>query len=378
MGKLSDHLGSNSNSSDAAVPSSESRNPFRRAMNAFSGGNNQQQSLGTDAYQPPPGPPPSHSEKTSYAPPPGPPPSHDQKTNYNEKTSDPEPPPYDPWLSVPDSSTLPPPPSLSYETSPTSNASAEWADSARAWTRAHPLYRPHPLREGELSEINAGHLALTKPPNVRAQLTSSRPGTWRVATAKGTQDAILLTSLPMFAATHHDPRHTGRSYTAYFEMRITKLDLTSSASGEVDSAVALGFVAPPYPAWRLPGWERASLGVHGDDGRRYINNNMGGMDFTTSFNEGEVVGIGMVWEDARGYPIGGVRGRNKVKVFLTRDGRKVGGWDLYEERDAGELEGDPEGLGGDRDICGAVGLFGAVEFEWRGRRDEWLYRPDLH
>ncbi|PSK53868.1 hypothetical protein B9Z65_7674 [Elsinoe australis] len=377
MGKLTDHLGTSNNShSDAAVPASESRNPFRRAMNAVSGGRQHQQTLGTDNYQPPPGPPPSHNEKPQfkYDPPPGPPPSNNGKQSHaSNSKDDAEPPPYDPWLSVPDSSTLPPPPSLSYDTSPTSNAPSEWADSARVWTRQHGLYAPRPLRSGELSEISSGHLSLTKPPNVRAQLTSARPGTWRVSTPRGTPDAILLTSLPMYAASHHDPRATGRPYTAYFELRINRLDIGSSASGEIDSAVAVGFVAPPYPAWRLPGWERASIGVHSDDGRRYINNNMGGIDFTTAFNEGEVVGVGMTWSP--GWERGG---RNRVRCFFTREGRMAGDWDLWEERDAREEEGDPEGLGGERDVVGAVGMFGGVEVEWRGRRDEWLYRPDLH
>ena len=38
------------------------------------------------------------------------------------------------------------------------------------------------------------------------------------------------------------------------------------------SGAALGFVAPPYPPFRLPGWQRGSLAVHSDDGRRYVAN----------------------------------------------------------------------------------------------------------
>lgn len=65
-----------------------------------------------------------------------------------------------------------------------------------------------------------------------------------------------------------------------------------------DTAVAVGFVGCPYPGFRLPGWNRGSLGVHSDDGRRYCNDSYGGKDFTMPFREGEVVGIGMcfrVW-----------------------------------------------------------------------------------
>jgi hypothetical protein len=33
--------------------------------------------------------------------------------------------------------------------------------------------------------------------------------------------------------------------------------------------------------------------VHGDDGRRFVNDTWGGKDFTAKFVEGETVGIGM-------------------------------------------------------------------------------------
>jgi hypothetical protein len=35
------------------------------------------------------------------------------------------------------------------------------------------------------------------------------------------------------------------------------------------------------------------LAVHGDDGRRFVNDTWGGKDFTTKFVEGGTVGIGM-------------------------------------------------------------------------------------
>lgn len=63
--------------------------------------------------------------------------------------------------------------------------------------------------------------------------------------------------------------------------------------GRGENGVALGYCAKPYPTWRLPGWERASLGVHGDDGRRFVNDTWGGKDFTAKFVEGETVGIGI-------------------------------------------------------------------------------------
>ena len=67
-----------------------------------------------------------------------------------------------------------------------------------------------------------------------------------------------------------------------------------------ESGIAVGFCAKPYPGWRLPGWERASLGVHGDDGRRFVNDTWGGKDFTTEFRPGESVGIGMIFDTPNG------------------------------------------------------------------------------
>ena len=51
------------------------------------------------------------------------------------------------------------------------------------------------------------------------------------------------------------------------------------------------------------------MGVHGDDGRRFVNDTWGGKDFTTKFVEGETVGIGMEF-DVR------VAGAGRVNVAL--------------------------------------------------------------
>ncbi|KAF7622577.1 hypothetical protein AFLA_009109 [Aspergillus flavus NRRL3357] len=51
----------------------------------------------------------------------------------------------------------------------------------------------------------------------------------------------------------------------------------------------------------------------------------------------------------------------KVDIFFTRNGHPVGGWDLHEEID--EDAGRIEGLEGDFDLYGAIGLFGGVDFE---------------
>ena len=70
-----------------------------------------------------------------------------------------------------------------------------------------------------------------------------------------------------------------------------------------------------------------------------------------------------------------IGGKNRCEVFFTRHGERDRGWDLHEERDREEEDGEVFGLEGDHDLLAAVGTFGGVEFEVRFQRDEWGFRP---
>ncbi|THC95084.1 hypothetical protein EYZ11_005442 [Aspergillus tanneri] len=125
------------------------------------------------------------------------------------------------------------------------------------------------------------------------------------------------------------------------------------------------------------GWERGSVGVFSDDGCRFVNDSWGGKGFTTAFKLGETVGLGMTFrlpEDIKKVPESEGE-RIRVEIFFTRDGRKVGGWDLHEEVDA--EAGGVEGLEGDFDLYGAIGLFGGVDFEACFDHLGWLWNPLL-
>jgi hypothetical protein len=155
--------------------------------------------------------------------------------------------------------------------------------------------------------------------------------------------------------------------------------LPGSRSHEI--SLALGFLAQPYPPFRLPGWERASLGVHGDDGHRYVNDKWGGRDFTRPFKRGETIGIGMtfarkanVMDRPPAYGEPSAADQMDVEVFFTRDGKREGGWDIHEELDAQE-DLPITGLEGAHDLYAAVGTFDAVEFEVRFAVEDWLYKP---
>jgi hypothetical protein len=179
--------------------------------------------------------------------------------------------------------------------------------------------------------------------------------------------------LPLYSVSCHSQLPYKNKHTIYFEIRL----LPGSRSSEI--SLGLGFVAQPYPPFRLPGWERASLGVHGDDGHRYVNDKWGGRDFTRPFRRGETVGIGMTF--ARKVtdppPVYGelpVTAQMDVEVFFTRDGKREGGWDIHEELDAQE-DLPVTGLEGTHDLYAAVGTFDAVEFEVRFAEEDWLYKP---
>lgn len=313
------------------------------------------------SQEPPPYNPQQSALGEEYAPPPGPPPSH-------QKNDEPEPPPYDPWMAVPDTALLPPPPAFHEDKSPTSNASEEDAGRADAWCKHNPLWKPRQHNQETHSRISRGEITLTAPPHTKhAQLTNPAPGRTRIKTDPKCKDTIFLSDIPLYTATTSTPK------TIYFEVRIISLGPERSLlrKQDVDAALAIGFLAPPYPSWRQPGWHRGSLGVHSDDGRRYVDDPYGGQDFTRAFKKGGVVGIGMAFSPPQ-YSAPGAR--NKVEVFFTRNGKRDGGWDLHEEKDQAQDGGNTFGLEGGHDLLAAVGVFGAVEFEIKSRKEDWLFK----
>lgn len=232
------------------------------------------------------------------------------------------------------------------------------------------MYTPSNPSSELYALANAGHLSLETPPAQLwngSLLRQTSPSSYRVKTSKKQQDAIILSSIPLYFAAKDNPLLTQRPKTIYFEIRI--LNITNANSG-----IAIGYAGKPYPPWRLPGWHRASLGVHGDDGRRFVNDPWGGRDFVSAFQAGETIGIGMTFstEELR---TAGAEGRVKTRVFLTRGGKQANrdGWDVDEERDV-RYEG-VDGLMGEDDLYPAIGVFGGVEFEISLGSEGWLWRP---
>ena len=251
----------------------QSNNPWRNAHNTASQGppqynDSQQQQPNTNDYAPPPGPSPSHRQE-----------------------NEPEPPPYDPWLAVPDNAFLPPPPAFHEDRSSTSNALGKDSQRAFLWCDQHPLWQPGQHTPETLRRISQSYIALTAPPKTK-HVHLTRPGAGRTILKSDPkcQDTILLSDLPLYTATTTSPK------TIYFEVRVISIGAKRSflRAADSDASLAIGYVAPPYPPWRLPVWHRASLGVHSDDGRRYVDDPYGGQEFTRPFKKGDVLGVVIV------------------------------------------------------------------------------------
>ncbi|XXH06082.1 hypothetical protein Hte_012527 [Hypoxylon texense] len=385
-----------------------------------------------DGYAPPPGPPPSHrthdtgaaadrllsknnpffntsdhpSSSSDFAPPPGPPPPPSSSMYTQGQSGDKKQQQQHDWqTAVPDTSLLPPPPSFftGYDRSPANNATEEECEAGERWCAQYPLYPAMPYSEAAAAAALHGNVAVYAPPDFRGAVAQAAgpAGVWRGRSEAGAGDTCLATYPPLYHAAAHTPRVPGRRFTAYYEVRILEPPGSSGNSSgsrsrrstrkedEEEVGLAIGFVAPPYPGFRLPGWHRGSLGVHGDDGRRYVNDRWGGRDFARPFRRGETVGLGMEFfltnasnTNADGGAGGGGGGGGNggggahdigVEVFFTRDGREAGRWDLHEETD--RVQDLPvTGLEGYNDVCAAVGVFDKVAFEVVFAPERWLWK----
>ncbi|GES57815.1 SPRY-domain-containing protein C285.10c [Aspergillus terreus] len=306
----------------------------------------------------------------------GAPPSYEASRSSdlsNEATRDP--PPYHNWQeAVPDTATLPPPPTTGYYSSNTGNASADDADRAHEYCDRHPLHWPVRPSMPVYTSVQEHDIRPIKSSAFQGSIASPSPGRWSGSTRDRNGDCLVSTHLPLYFAAQDSPFLTERSKTIYFEVKILRL---RSGPGADTSGLAIGFVAHPYPYWRSPGWERGSLGVFSDDGCRFVNDSWGGVEFTNAFRVGETVGLGMTFQLPDNDTLVQEKGRQKAKVdvFFTRDGRVAGGWNLHEEVDADA--GGVEGLEGDYDVYGAVGLFGGVDFEVTFEPRSWLWKPSV-
>lgn len=344
----------NSNVDDVPPPSGPPPG-YLQFDSKSSGGGGQHQ----DEYAPPPGPPPaSFSKEDNYTPPPGPPPSsqgHD-------------------WQSIPlpeDTSGYPPPPAIftGHDRSWSNNATEQQAEEGERWCRRYPLLRP----------IDPSNPALDRAPQLvhpqsntfHGNIKQTGVASWMITTTRHNNDNCVTVQPPLYVAARDDPRVTGRPRSVYFEVVLPR-DLSR------DAGVGIGFVALPYPAFRMPGWHRGSLAVHSDDGHKYVNDRWGGNDFAKPWGIKGVVGIGMTFSAVSEDNSFGGKGKEKaggldVEVFFTRNGKVEARWDVNEERDQ-KRDLEPVGVQGFHDLVAAVGSFEKAEFEVVLDPERWIYK----
>ena len=263
---------------------------------------------------------------------------------------------------MPDTSLFPPPPALfsGFDRSPASNATEQDADAGEQWCRMHPLSRPMTLDSAGKAALALHNVNLIKPAGFNGRLEWRGRGLWEGQTARNSPDRSIIGYPPLYAVDEHDPTRTGRSKTIYYEAKLLR--------ASPNETLALGFAALPYPSFRMPGWHRGSLAVHGDDGHRFVNDDWGGKAFTDAFRRGDTYGIGMTFTPpANGGP------RPRVEIFFTHNGHLVGQWDLHEETDS-ERDLPVAGLEGFHDLSCVVGTYDAVSFEVVFDPSKWMYK----
>ncbi|EAW10871.1 SSH4 family protein [Aspergillus clavatus NRRL 1] len=307
----------------------------------------------------------------------GPPPSYQaSQSSWHSGQAETAPPPYHNWQElVPDTATLPPPPVTGYYASNAGNASTDDAERAHDFCDRVPLYLPEKPPTAAYSCVQRHDLRPVQPQEFYGNLGTTRPGYWNGSTRDRNGDCIIITSLPLYFAFEDSPYVTEVRKAVYFEVKLLGLRAGPGTGSADASGFSIGFVAQPYPTWRSPGWERGSLGVFSDDGCRFVNDSWGGKEFTTGFHVGETVGLGLniSLPDSMNTALGMRKRVCRVEVFFTRNGQRAGAWDLHEEVD--QEAGGVEGLEGDYDLYGAIGLFGGVNFEACFDPAGWLWKP---
>jgi hypothetical protein len=119
-------------------------------------------------------------------------------------------------------------------------------------------------------------------------------------------DMMIQTNFPFFIPDIHavNSEEIELEILHYFEIILLR-------KLSKDTTVAIGITTKPYPYFRLPGWNKNSVGYHSDDGRKFWNDEFGGRDYGPEWGElGDVIGCG--YKPKTG------------EVFFTKNGKFLG------------------------------------------------------
>jgi len=193
------------------------------------------------------------------------------------------------------------------------------------------------------------------------------PG-WRIETKPRSPELCFTSTLPLYSEFLHSPLRTGRSFTIYYEGQIER-------TSEDTVCLALGYVAGKDRTLRMPGLEHGSIGIDCRDGRVYANGkHIRGLE-TEPFEPRQRLGVGMTFSTE----VGNISQATSlitnssidVELFLTRDGKEIGTWNLQEvfEEDTSSFMG----LEGLHDLYPAIGTLKDVVVDIWFDRKFWDY-----
>lgn len=89
----------------------------------------------------------------------------------------------------------------------------------------------------------------------------------------------------------------------YFEITVNQVP-------SKDTVIAIGLSTQPYPIFRMPGWNKFSVGYHSDDGHKFCDDATGGQAYGPSWGPGDTVGCGYCPETGQ--------------VYFTKNGQQIG------------------------------------------------------
>ncbi|KAK0466795.1 uncharacterized protein EV420DRAFT_1505414 [Desarmillaria tabescens] len=152
---------------------------------------------------------------------------------------------------------------------------------------------------------------------------------------------------------------TNKKFGFYYEILIHRME----------GFLAIGTACQPYPAWRLPGWNRLSAGLHLDDFRKFFEDPAGGRDYTSALQRispGDTIGCGFEFQTGSlFYTYNGIRLPNAFTgIYLPRQNYDVfaaigvEGVCDFEVNFGGELVKWPEGNEWQWKLDGIIGRLG--------------------
>ncbi|KAH8652705.1 hypothetical protein BGZ60DRAFT_420074 [Tricladium varicosporioides] len=167
-----------------------------------------------------------------------------------------------------------------------------------------------------------------------------RPRAIRIATRLQSPEICFTTTNPLYSAVLSHPIRSGKSFTMYYEAQI-------ETTNEDIPCLSLGYVAGKERNFRMPGFEKGSIGIDCRDGRVYLNGIPIPGIKTAPFRPRQRLGLGITFSNKTHDT------HKHIELFLTRGGKKLGTWNLQEILGYDCLA--LEGFDGSRDLYSAVG-----------------------